>query len=159
MTYKNYKIRDNWLDIDKYNDVDIQSVDGVIQTVKVNGEDVGGSGGEFKIANITWENLPETFDDYDPRSAGLLIKTADDFEDYADVNFSEILLSWEDEWICSPEAIVTTKQPENVGDLAVWLQPYPDTYDFSVISGDAFTRNGGVVIYGDCTLTIIPKLH
>lgn len=50
MAYKNYKIRDNWLDIDKYNDVDIQSVDGVIQTVKVNGEDVGG---DYTTANVT----------------------------------------------------------------------------------------------------------
>lgn len=54
MAYKNYKIRDNWLDIDKYNDVDIQSVDGVIQTVKVNGEDVGGGGSsDFSTAEVT----------------------------------------------------------------------------------------------------------
>lgn len=115
----------------------------------------GGSSGEFKIANITWENLPETFEDYDPRSGCMLIKTADGFEDYNDIHaFSEILLCWEDEWVCSPKAIVTTKQPENVGDLAVWLQPYPDTYDFSVVSGDAFIWNRGVILYGDCTLTI-----
>ena len=54
MAYKNYKIRDNWLDIDKYNDVDIQSVDGVIQTVKVNGEDVGGGGGDLPTATIVF---------------------------------------------------------------------------------------------------------
>lgn len=116
---------------------------------------VEGGGGEFKIANITWENLPETFEDYDPRSGGLLIKTADGFEDYNDIfALSEILLAWEDEWSCSPKAIVTTKQPENIGDIAVWLQPYPDTYDFSVVSGDAFIWNRGVILYGDCTLTI-----
>lgn len=115
----------------------------------------GGSSGEFKIANITWVDLPETFEDYDPRPGVLLIKTADGFEDYNDIiGLSEILLAWEDEWICSPKAIVTTKQPENVGDIAVWLQPYPDTYDFSVVSGDAFISNRGVILYGDCTLTI-----
>lgn len=62
MAYKNYKIRDNWLDINKYNDVDVQSVDGVIQNVKVNGEDVGGGGsGDFTIKtivkNITTEQI------------------------------------------------------------------------------------------------------
>ena len=54
MAYKNYKIRDNWLDIDKYNDVDIQSVDGVIQTIKVNGQDAGGGGSsDFSTAEVT----------------------------------------------------------------------------------------------------------
>lgn len=115
----------------------------------------GGGGGEFKIANITWENLPETFEDSDPRPGLLMIKTADGFKDYNDIwEFSETLLAWEDEWSCAPKAIVTTKQPENVGDLAVWLQPYPDTYDFSVVSGNAFTWNRGVILYGDCTITI-----
>lgn len=50
MAYKNYKIKDNWLDIDKYNVVDVQSVDGVIQGVKVNGEDAGGGGGGDLLA-------------------------------------------------------------------------------------------------------------
>lgn len=117
--------------------------------------DVNVEGGEFKIANITWVDLPETFEDSDPRPGLLLIKTADGFEDYNDIiALSEILLAWEDEWICSPKTIVTTKHPENVGDIAVWLQPYPDTYDFSVVSGDAFIWNRGVILYGDCTLTI-----
>ena len=59
MAYKNYKIRDNWLDIDKYNDVDIQSVDGVIQTVKVNGEDVGGGSSWRTVfeGSVTTETL------------------------------------------------------------------------------------------------------
>lgn len=58
MAYKNYKIRDNWLDIDKYNDVDIQSVDGVIQNVKVNGEDVGGSSWRIVFEDsVTTETL------------------------------------------------------------------------------------------------------
>lgn len=121
-------------------------------TVEVEGG--GGSNGEFKIANITWINLPERFDDYDGRTCFLLIKTADGFEDYHDINeFSETLLQWDDEWSTPPKAIVTTKQPENVGDLAVWLQPY-QSQNFSVVSGEAFVWNRGVIIYGDCTLTI-----
>lgn len=157
MAVRNYGICDQWTNLDKLNNVDIKSVDGVVESVKINGEEAGGGGssGEFKIANITWVDLPETFDDDDPRPGVLLIKTADGFEDYNDIiGLSEILLAWEDEWICSPKAIVTTKQPENVGDIAVWLQPYPDTYDFSIVSGDAFIWNRGVILYGDCTLTI-----
>lgn len=114
----------------------------------------GGAGGEFKIANITWENLPETFDNYDTKSAVLWVKTEDGFDDYPGVmEFAELLLVWDDEWFKSSKAIVTTKQPENVGDPAIWLQPYTN-YDFSVVSGDAFTWERGVILYGDCTLTI-----
>lgn len=157
MAVKNYMINDKWLDIAKQNILEVESTDGVIGSVKVNGQEYGGGGGsdeEFKLASITWVNMPETFDNYDPRSALLLIKTADDFEDYFDVyEFSEVVLVWEDEWSFSPKTIVSAKQPENVGDIAVWLQPYPD-HNFSVVSGDAIAFGGGVILYGDCTLTI-----
>lgn len=157
MAVKNYGIHDKWTDLDKLNNVDIKSVDGVIESVKINGEEAGGGGGsngEFKIANITWTNLPESFDDHSKCSGCLLVKTADGFEDYYDIyDFSELILQWDDEWATSPKAIVTTKQPENVGDIAVWLQPY-QAHDFAVVSGDAFIWNRGVIIYGDCTLTI-----
>lgn len=42
---KLYSVHDHWTDINKKNDVDIKSVDGVITGVKVNGEDYGGGGG------------------------------------------------------------------------------------------------------------------
>lgn len=155
MAVKNYGIHDKWTDLDKLNNVDIKSVDGVIESVKINGEEAGGgSSGEFKIANITWADLPETFDDYDPKSGVLMIKTEEGFDDYLDVyEFSEIIIVWDDTWDTPPKAVVTTKQPENVGDIAVWVQPYQN-HNFSVVSGDAFVWNGGVILYGDCTLTI-----
>lgn len=37
---------------------------------------VEGGGGEFKLANITWANMPESFDDYTTRPGILLTKTA-----------------------------------------------------------------------------------
>lgn len=40
---KLYSVHDHWTDIDKKNDVDIESIDGVITGIKVNGEDYGGS--------------------------------------------------------------------------------------------------------------------
>lgn len=46
---KLYSVHDHWTDIDKKNDVDIESIDGVITRIKVNGEDYGGS--------ITWESV------------------------------------------------------------------------------------------------------
>lgn len=154
MAVKNYGIHDKWMDLDKLNNIDIKSVDGVIESVKINGEEAGGGGGEFKIANITWVNLPETFDDYEIRSGLLLVKTEEGFENYNDVyDFIETLILWDDVWSVSPKAMVTTKQPENVGDFAVWLQPYQE-HNFSVVSGNAFIWDRGVIIYGDCTLTI-----
>lgn len=46
---KLYSVHDHWTDINKKNDVDIESIDGVIAGIKVNGEDYGGS--------ITWESV------------------------------------------------------------------------------------------------------
>lgn len=40
---KLYSVHDHWTDINKKNDVDIESIDGVITGIKVNGEDYGGS--------------------------------------------------------------------------------------------------------------------
>ena len=46
---KLYSVHDHWTDINKKNDVDIESIDGVITGIKVNGEDYSG--------NITWESV------------------------------------------------------------------------------------------------------
>lgn len=59
MASKNYLIHDKWLDIDKENNVEIQSIDGVITSVKNNGEDIGsgGGGGDFlSTAEVTIVN-------------------------------------------------------------------------------------------------------
>lgn len=45
---KLYSVHDHWTDINKKNDVDIESIDGVITGIKVNGEDYGGS---------EWQNI------------------------------------------------------------------------------------------------------
>jgi len=49
---KNYGIHDEWKDLDKVNDIDIKSVDGIIDSIKVNGEEAGGGGGDFTTANL-----------------------------------------------------------------------------------------------------------
>ena len=55
MAVKNYGIHDKWTDLDKLNNVDIKSVDGVIESVKINGEEAGGGGGssDFSTVNLT----------------------------------------------------------------------------------------------------------
>lgn len=54
MAVKNYGIRDQWTNLDKLNNVDIKSVDGVIESVKINGEEAGGGGSsDFSTANVT----------------------------------------------------------------------------------------------------------
>lgn len=54
MASKSYGIHDKWTDINKINNVDIKSVDGVIESVKINGEEAGGGGGDgFTKANVT----------------------------------------------------------------------------------------------------------
>lgn len=55
MAIKNYMINDKWLDIAKQNTVEVESTDGVIGSVKVNGEEYGGGGGssDFSTAEVT----------------------------------------------------------------------------------------------------------
>lgn len=55
MAIKNYMINDKWLDIAKQNIVEVESTDGVIGSVKVNGEEYGGGGGssDFSTAEVT----------------------------------------------------------------------------------------------------------
>ena len=48
-----YGIHDKWTDINKENDVLVQSTEGVIDSIKVNGEEYGGGGSEFSTAVMT----------------------------------------------------------------------------------------------------------
>ena len=60
MAVKNYGIRDQWTNLDKLNNVDIKSVDGVIESVKINGEEAGGGGSsDFSTATLTLTNTTE----------------------------------------------------------------------------------------------------
>ena len=58
MAIKNYMINDKWLDIAKENIVEVKSTDGVIGSVKVNGQEYGGGGGssDFSTAEVTIVN-------------------------------------------------------------------------------------------------------
>lgn len=49
METKNYMINDKWLDLDKQNIVELQSVDGVLDSLKVNGSEVVTPSGKITI--------------------------------------------------------------------------------------------------------------
>ena len=49
MATKNYMINDKWLDLDKQNIVELQSVDGEIDSVKVNGSEIETPSGKITI--------------------------------------------------------------------------------------------------------------
>lgn len=54
MAVKNYGIFDKWLDNEQQNVVDVKSTDGVINSVKVNGQEYGGGGSsDFSTAEIS----------------------------------------------------------------------------------------------------------
>ena len=53
MAVKNYGIHDQWTNLDTLNSVDIKSVDGVIESVKINGEEAGGGSSDFSTAVVT----------------------------------------------------------------------------------------------------------
>lgn len=56
---KLYSVHDHWTNINKKNDVDIESIDGVITGIKVNGEDYGGGGSsDFSTARVTFNVTP-----------------------------------------------------------------------------------------------------
>lgn len=49
MATKNYMINDKWLDLDKQNIVELQSVDGVLDSLKVNGSEIETPSGKITI--------------------------------------------------------------------------------------------------------------
>lgn len=49
MATKNYMINDKWLDLDKQNVVELQSVDGVLDSMKVNGSEIVTPSGKITI--------------------------------------------------------------------------------------------------------------
>ena len=54
MATKYYGIRDNWTDDDVANVIEVASEDGSVSSVKVNGVEYGGGGGDFSTAEVTF---------------------------------------------------------------------------------------------------------
>lgn len=54
MATKYYGIKDNWTDDDVANVIEVASEDGSVSSVKVNGVEYGGGGGDFSTAEVTF---------------------------------------------------------------------------------------------------------
>lgn len=62
MSVKTYGIHDKWTDLDKLNNVNVKSVDGVIESVKINGEEAGGGGiGAYPILTAAFNSDSGTY--------------------------------------------------------------------------------------------------
>lgn len=124
-----------------------------LQFLSVNGS---GGGGErvLKVVNMTWVDLPETFDDYSPIAGFIYTKTADGYE-MSDIDINIIVIGWDDEWFCAPKIIAYSSKAEIGEYAAVIPQNYLPNYKIVVKSGDADDSDPSwVEVYGDCTLSI-----
>lgn len=125
-----------------------------LQFLSVNGS---GGGGErvLKVVNITWVDLPETFDNYVSIIGYIEIKTADGYEE-SDLNSTQcFIIQWDDEW-SSAEKIIAYSSKAEIGDNALVIpQNYLPNYKIIVKSGDADDSNSTwLEVYGDCTLSL-----
>ena len=133
MAVKNYGIFDKWLNIEQQNVVDIQSVDGVIESVKINGEEAGGGGGgsgDFSTAEVTIVNtLEEQIAVILPVLEGNVLK------DSTDIGAGETQV---------------LKMPIPTGGGA-YITP---TFLLGTVSGDIAFEDGLLIITGNGTFTV-----
>lgn len=135
MAVKNYLINDKWLDIDKQNIVEVKSTDGVIGSIKLNGEEYGGGGGggssDLTTAEVTiiWSNpdIEEVVWDNCPAILEGLVRAVM----YAETSPATIIVPLYQNkcyWDQSTSGLTLSGNIENAGD--------------------------GMIITGDCTITI-----
>ena len=117
----------------------------------------GGGERTLKIVNITWVDLPETFDKYVSIAGFIETKTADGYEMSDITNSIQLMIiQWDDEWFYSEKIIAYSSKAE-IGEYAVVIpQNYLPNYKIVVKSGDADDSSNStwLEVYGDCTLSI-----
>lgn len=133
MAVKNYGIHDKWTNINKVNNVEIQSVDGVIENIKVNGEPAGGGG--FTTAQVTLENAS--------------------VENIIQFNVPQVVLI-EDNNTIMPNGSI---RPNTTETLTVVMASgcgfILKSGTIATVAGDARKINdSSALITGDCTITI-----
>lgn len=144
MAVKNYGIRDQWTNLDKLNNVDIKSVDGVIESVKINGEEAGGGGGssDFSTANVTINKGEQG------ATVNCIMPwfSEEDNETNAFLTLDELTESW------------TVKVPIGGNFITVYFSRAPQSISGDIEAGGDTTilsKNfKSYVITGDCTITI-----
>ena len=144
MTVKNYGIRDQWTDLDKLNIVDIKSVDGVIESVKINGEEAGSGGGsDFSTAEVTLIN------NYEGSVISLMAPI------YVDSEEISTLINYID---AQPNETITPNAVLYKNSCFAeirWFEQLVDPKPLVTVSGNVvYEGNGFFIITGDCTITI-----
>ena len=134
MAVKNYGIHDQWTNLDTLNSVDIKSVDGVIESVKINGEEAGGGSSDFSTAEMTIAG----------NESSIGLTCAFIYEDSGEA------------------ALTVSSGGMSIGEYVVPL--YKGTamahLDFReignvVVTGNAtINEDGLIIITGDCTITL-----
>ena len=163
MATKNYMINDKWLDLDKQNIVELQSVDGVLDSMKVNGSEivtpsgkititengtdiniaqyaladvnVEGGSSDFSTAQVTITNTSEK--GFKLELPNIYQDVMYSYLDYADIDGSSV-------------TVALYKGECQVG----FVSEYPDT-DFNIqVSGNVEMVVDTPVIKGNGTITI-----
>ena len=131
---KLYSVHDHWTDINKKNDVDIESIDGVITRIKVNDEDYGGGGSsDFSTAELIFSKSGVS-------GSFMVSWVYDDGENHS--TMGEIVESGTYNIILYRGNAFALFKPEGAGDFNI------------VGTGDVEVDGTDIYITGDCTITI-----
>lgn len=163
MATKNYMINDKWLDLDKQNIVELQSVDGVLDSLKVNGSEIETPSGKITIT--------ENGTDIDVAQYALADVNVEGGGGSSDFSTAEVTIvnntgdgtSFDGAIIKNGNININAGLDEGTNILTVILYKgvtYCGTYDVdmstAVITGDAeySAEDDCYIITGDCTITI-----
>lgn len=171
MATKNYMINDKWLDLDKQNIVELQSVDGELDSLKVNGSEIvtpsgkititengtdidiaqyaladvsveGGGSSDFSTAEVTIINNSTTF--YGFLEGACLL------EDLLGNEKLDIRMEIEEENTYSIPVVLY----KNYQDVMLISEEDPPSTDVSVNGNIAITETGYFRVTGNGTITI-----
>ena len=150
---KFYGAHDQWTDLDKQNDVLITSTDGVIDSVKVNGEDYGGGGSsDFSTAEVTivgGEIGLTLSGGIQNESEGYIFLNS---TEYGDIGVTTIAVSAET--TITTKAVLFKNLMEDFPHDFIAMFGAADGFAIASVEGDCeLGPSGDVGIWGDCTIT------
>ena len=166
MATKNYMINDKWLDLDKQNIVELQSVDGVLDSLKVNGSEIETPSGKITIT--------ENGTDIDIAQYATADVNVEGGGGSSDFSTAEVIVV---RGTPSPDAGVITDVPMIKNNILtvfaldgsspvpvistvvlykgrLVLDANPDTFISATGSASYDSDNEKLTILGDCTLTL-----
>ena len=163
MATKNYMINDKWLDLDKQNIVELQSVDGMLDSLKVNGSEIETPSGKITIT--------ENGTDIDVAQYALADVNVEGGGGSSDFSTAEVTVNGVGGFTAEVAALtenglsgVCFKSPlENSFTVVLYqgetiMQGNSETPDFTIPEGETNIvydeENDWYVIKGDCTITI-----